>query len=86
MAGFEIAPSLLSADFTELGDAIRSLCNLLTKMQRRAVEYLQPEGDPVAFIDDILELLDGPEQRLAQGRARQLLNEPHEQITLRRSD
>jgi hypothetical protein len=66
----------------ELEHALRGLCDLLTKLQRRAAEYLA-EGDPAYFIDDTLELLDSPEQRRVHRAARVLVNEPHDQITLR---
>jgi hypothetical protein len=68
-----------------LEHALRGLCDLLTKLQRRAEEYLA-ERDPAEFIDDTLELLDGPEQRRVQRAARVLLNEPHDQITLRKRE
>jgi hypothetical protein len=67
----------------ELEGAIRGLCDLVTKLQHRAAEYL-PEGNADHFIDDVLGLLDGPEQRRVQGAARRLLKEEHVQITLRR--
>jgi hypothetical protein len=48
-------------------------------MQDRAAGY-PPEGDSDAFIDDMLELLDGPEQREVQRAARELASEEHVQI------
>jgi hypothetical protein len=59
----------------ELEEALRGLCGLLTRLQERAASYL-PEGDTEHFINDVLELLDGPEQRRVQRAARALLNEP----------
>jgi hypothetical protein len=67
----------------DLEEALRGLCNLLTKLQQRAAEYL-PEGDSDDFINEILGLLDGSEQRRVQRAARLLLNETHGQSTLRR--
>lgn len=68
----------------QLEDALRGLCKHITKMQMRAAEYL-PEGDRDIFINDILELLDGPEQRRVQSAAKVALNEPYDHISLRRS-
>jgi hypothetical protein len=68
----------------DLEEALRGLCSLVTKLQERAAGYL-PEGEPDAFINDVLELLDGPEQRRVQRAARALLNETHVQIPLRRA-
>jgi hypothetical protein len=62
---------------------VRGLCNILTKLQKRTADYL-PAGDPQAFIDDALELLDGPELREVQGKARALLHEFNVHIPLRR--
>jgi hypothetical protein len=67
----------------ELEEALRGLCELLTRLQKRAAAYL-PEGDAEDFINDVLELLDGPEQRKVQRAARALLNEPQLPIPLRR--
>ena len=67
----------------DLEDALRGLCEHLTTLQKRAAEYL-PVGNTEAFISDILELLDGPEQRRVQRQARLLLNQTHVQIPLRR--
>jgi hypothetical protein len=66
----------------DLEDALRGMCNHLTRIQCRAAEYL-PNGDADAFIDDVLGLLDGPDQRRVQSRARELLSEPYEHISLR---
>ena len=68
----------------ELEEALRGLCNHLTKLQQRAALFL-PDGNPDDYISDTLELLDGPEQHRVQKAARVLLNEPYVQIPLRRS-
>jgi len=67
----------------ELEEALRGLCHHLTLMQLRASYYL-PDGNTETFIDDILGMLDGPEQRKVQAAARRLLNEPQQRIDLRR--
>jgi hypothetical protein len=67
----------------ELEEALRGLCELLTWLQKRAAAYL-PEGDAEDLINDVLELLDGPEQRKVQRAARALLNEPQFPMPLRR--
>lgn len=67
----------------ELEEALRGLCHHLTLMQLRA-SYFLPDGNADTFIDDILGMLDGPEQRKLQGAARRLLNEPQQSIALRR--
>lgn len=68
----------------KLEEALRGLCDHLTLMQLRAASYL-PSGNSEIFIDDILGLLDGPDQRRVQSAARKLLNEPQERIALTRS-
>jgi hypothetical protein len=77
------AQARISGKERRLEHAVRGLCNLITKLQIRAAEYL-PDGDRDAFINDMLAYLDGPEQREVQSKARALLNEPHVQIPLRR--
>lgn len=75
------------ADFAvrehELEEALRGLCHHLTLMQLRASYYL-PNGNAETFIDDILGMLDGPDQRKVQSAARKLLNEPQQHIRLRK--
>lgn len=77
------ARSTVTSHEHQLEEALPWLCNHITKMQHRAAEYL-PDGDADAFINDMLELLDGPEQREVQRAARELLSEEHVQIPLRR--
>ena len=52
--------------------ALRDLETLFTKMQV-LVSACLPEGDRQELLGDVIELLDGPEQRAAQARARHLL-------------
>lgn len=68
----------------QLEEALRDLCHHLTLMQLRASYYL-PSGNPETFIDDILGMLDGPDQRRVQSAARRLLNEPQQRIPLGRA-
>jgi hypothetical protein len=77
------AHSRITSRERQLEEALRGLCQLITKLQHRAADHL-PDGDADAFINDSLAYLDGPEQRYVQVEARQLLNEPHVQISLRR--
>ena len=68
----------------DLEEALRGLCRLFAKLQKRAAGYLA-EGDPKDFMNDMLDLLDGPEQQRVQRAARALLNETHVRIPLRRA-
>ena len=68
-----------------LAGALRGMDGLLRRIQLRAAEYL-PEGDPGDFINDVLELIDGPEQREVQGRAKELLMGEEEERPLTGDD
>ena len=58
-----------------LEGALRDMDALLREMQLRAADYL-PDGEAQEFISDMLELLDGPEQRRVQGRTQELITGP----------
>lgn len=43
-----------------------ALNSIIVSIQNAATEYLQPDGDTNGFINRVIYLVDGPEQRAAQ--------------------
>ena len=64
------------ADYLALVTQVGLLNAQMVKMQKRSTLYLQPDGESDHdFINYILGVLDGPEQRLAQSTPNQCLRE-----------
>ena len=60
----------------ELEAQVEQLNALIIKMQERATLFLQPDGESESkFVNFIIGILDGPEQRLAQSTPAQCLAE-----------
>jgi len=72
----ELGNANLYAGAHEMAGSLISLSGHLKLMQSAMAEHLKPDGslrDPADFIQRIIYLLDGPEQRAAQEPARTLL-------------
>lgn len=66
----------LEKEIESLKAQVEQLNNLLVCMQNRAYLFLQPNGeDDKDFINFVIGVLDGPEQRLAQATPAQCLAE-----------
>lgn len=60
-----------------LEDALRDMDQLVTALQQRTGEYL-PDGDTDQFVDDVIQLIDNPDQARIQEQASELLNKEGE--------
>lgn len=72
-----IATANLWVAAPELAEATRKLNDLIETLQRAVIQHLQPDGalqDQFEFIQRIIYLLDGPEQRAAQDGVSALLS------------
>ena len=60
-----------------LKHALRDMDQLVTALQQRTGEYL-PDGDTDQFVDDVIQLIDNPDQARIQEQARELLSKEGE--------
>jgi len=68
------ADARLIAEAPALVEALEGSDELIVKAQAILTHYLVPQGlDAVGAVSELLELLDGPEQRVVQGKARAVL-------------
>ena len=73
---YQFAAALERLATAELKAQVEQLNVLIIKMQERATLFLQPDGESESeFVNFIIGILDGPEQRLAQSTPAQCLAE-----------
>lgn len=71
---YQFAAALERLATAELKAQVEQLNVLIIKMQERATLFLQPDGESESeFVNFIIGILDGPEQRLAQSTPAQCL-------------